>query len=56
MPALTDGHFPLATCSVSRAIVCGLSMGGYVAFSMFRRHRPLVEALILAIEEAGGLS
>jgi pimeloyl-ACP methyl ester carboxylesterase len=42
----------LHVLGVSRAIVCGLSMGGYIAFSMFRRHRPLVEALILTSTRA----
>jgi 3-oxoadipate enol-lactonase len=31
-----------------RAVVCGLSMGGYVAFSLWRRHRDRVGGLILA--------
>jgi 3-oxoadipate enol-lactonase len=30
------------------AVVCGLSMGGYVAFSLWRRHPGLVRALVLA--------
>jgi 3-oxoadipate enol-lactonase len=30
------------------AVVCGLSMGGYVAFSLWRRHPELVRALVLA--------
>jgi 3-oxoadipate enol-lactonase len=38
--------------NVGRAVVCGLSMGGYVAFSMFRRHRDLVRALILTSTRA----
>jgi 3-oxoadipate enol-lactonase len=29
-------------------VVCGLSMGGYVAFSLWRRHARLVRALVLA--------
>jgi pimeloyl-ACP methyl ester carboxylesterase len=33
---------------VDRAVVCGLSMGGYVAFSMWRRHRERISALALA--------
>ncbi len=33
---------------IDRAIICGLSMGGYVAFAMWRRHQPRVHALILA--------
>ena len=30
------------------AVVCGLSMGGYVAFELWRAARPRVEALVLA--------
>lgn len=33
---------------VERATLCGLSMGGYVAFAFWRRHRARVERLILA--------
>jgi 3-oxoadipate enol-lactonase len=33
---------------VDRAVVCGLSMGGYVAFSLWRRHRDRVAGLVLA--------
>lgn len=32
----------------ARAVVCGLSMGGYVAFSLWRRHRDRVAGLVLA--------
>jgi pimeloyl-ACP methyl ester carboxylesterase/acyl-CoA thioesterase FadM len=32
---------------VDRAVVCGLSMGGYVAFELLRRHRARIGALIL---------
>jgi pimeloyl-ACP methyl ester carboxylesterase len=38
----------LRALGISRAVVCGLSMGGYVAFAMLRRHRVLVRALVLA--------
>jgi 3-oxoadipate enol-lactonase len=31
-----------------RAVVCGLSLGGYVAFSMWRRHRDRIAGLVLA--------
>lgn len=34
--------------AVARAAVVGLSMGGYIAFSMVRRHRSRVSALVLA--------
>lgn len=33
---------------VGRAAVAGISMGGYVAFAMWRRHRPRIERLFLA--------
>lgn len=33
---------------IRQAVICGLSMGGYVAFSLFRRHRSRVRALVLA--------
>lgn len=33
---------------IARAVVCGLSMGGYIAFSMLRRHRDRIRGLILA--------
>ncbi len=38
---------------VDRAIVCGLSMGGYVAFDMLRRHPGRIQGLILANTRAG---
>ena len=38
----------LDRAGVERAVVCGLSMGGYVAFSMWRRHRPRIAGLVLA--------
>jgi 3-oxoadipate enol-lactonase len=38
----------LDALGLARAVVCGLSMGGYIAFSMLRRHRDRVRALILA--------
>ena len=43
----------LQAAGVDRAIVCGLSMGGYVALSMWRHHRPMVAGLILANTRAG---
>lgn len=33
---------------IGRAAVAGMSMGGYVAFAMWRRHRQRVERLLLA--------
>jgi pimeloyl-ACP methyl ester carboxylesterase len=36
-----------------RAVIAGLSMGGYVAFAFWRRHRDRVRALVLADTKAG---
>jgi 3-oxoadipate enol-lactonase len=38
----------LSTLGISSVVVCGLSMGGYVAFSLVRRHPALVRALVLS--------
>ncbi|HEX2050639.1 MAG TPA: alpha/beta fold hydrolase [Actinomycetota bacterium] len=35
------------------AVVCGVSMGGYVALALWRRHRARVAALVLADTRAG---
>lgn len=43
----------LAVLGVERAVVCGLSMGGYVAMAMLRRHRSLLRGLILSSTRAG---
>lgn len=37
---------------IERAMICGLSMGGYIAFSMWRRHRARVHSLVLADTKA----
>src|SRR5574341_2322309 len=37
---------------IQHAVICGLSMGGYVAFSMWRRHRARVHSLVLADTKA----
>lgn len=42
----------LGQLGVERAVICGLSMGGYVALAMLRRHRPLVRGLILTSTRA----
>lgn len=39
---------------IDRAVVCGLSMGGYVALALWRRHRARVRGLILMDTRAGG--
>lgn len=38
---------------VSKAVVCGCSMGGYAAFAMVRRHADRVRGLVLADTRAG---
>jgi len=43
----------LRSLGIDRAVVAGLSMGGYVAFALWRRHRSLVRALVLADTKAG---
>lgn len=47
MAALLDGH------GIERAVVCGLSMGGYISFAFWRRHGDRVRALVLADTRAG---
>ncbi|MEP7000315.1 MAG: alpha/beta fold hydrolase, partial [bacterium] len=42
----------LAMLGIDRAVVCGLSMGGYVALAMLRRHRSLLRGLILTSTRA----
>ena len=43
----------LDSLRIERAVVCGLSMGGYVALAFWRRHRARVRALILMDTRAG---
>jgi 3-oxoadipate enol-lactonase len=43
----------LNAAGVDRAVVCGLSMGGYVAFELWRRARELFAGLVLANTRAG---
>jgi 3-oxoadipate enol-lactonase len=42
-----------AAAGVDRVVVCGLSMGGYVAFELWRRSRERVIGLVLANTRAG---
>jgi pimeloyl-ACP methyl ester carboxylesterase len=42
----------LDRAGVDRAVVCGLSLGGYVAFSLWRRHRERLAGLVLANTKA----
>jgi YbgC/YbaW family acyl-CoA thioester hydrolase len=37
----------LEKLDVEEAVICGLSMGGYVALELMRRHRAMVRALVL---------
>ena len=41
---------------IEQAVVCGLSMGGYIAFELWRRHRTRIRALVLANTRAGAES
>ena len=43
----------LDALQIQRAVVVGLSMGGYVAFAMWRRHRERIRGLVLADTRAG---
>jgi len=51
-PTMNDYADALAAeldrAGVGRAVVVGLSMGGYVAFAMWRRHRDRISGLLLA--------
>ena len=42
----------IGVLGVDRVVVCGVSMGGYVALSMLRRHASLLRALILTSTRA----
>jgi pimeloyl-ACP methyl ester carboxylesterase len=43
----------LAALGISKAVVCGLSMGGYVALALARKHPDALAGLILADTRAG---
>src|SRR5688500_2547248 len=43
----------LDALQIDRAVIAGLSVGGYVAFALWRRYRQRVRALILADTRAG---
>ena len=43
----------LDTLQIERAVIAGLSLGGYVSFAFWRRHRERVRALVLADTRAG---
>lgn len=48
-----DAARAIAHCGGGPAVVVGLSMGGRIALDLFRRHRTLVRALVLADTSAG---
>ena len=48
-----DAAALLDSLGAGPAIVAGLSMGGYIAFAFWRRHRAKVRALVLADTRAG---
>src|SRR5688500_17186984 len=48
-----DGVALLDHLGVSRAAVCGLSMGGYAALALVRRNPDRLKALVLADTRAG---
>ena len=43
----------LDSLHIERAVIAGLSMGGYIAFAFWRRHRARVRGLVLADTRAG---
>jgi pimeloyl-ACP methyl ester carboxylesterase len=54
MDAIADaGVAALDAEDVDGAVVCGLSMGGYAALALWRRHRSRVRGLVLANTRAG---
>ncbi len=54
MDAAADAAVEAAVgMGLDRMVVCGLSMGGYVAFAVWRRHRDRVAGLVLANTRAG---
>ena len=54
MDAAAEAAFGAAErAGLGRMVVCGLSMGGYVAFSLWRAHGNRVAGLILANTRAG---
>lgn len=44
----------LDTLQIERAVIVGLSLGGYVSFALWRQHRDRVRAFVLADTRAGG--
>ncbi|MCC6421284.1 MAG: alpha/beta fold hydrolase [Gemmataceae bacterium] len=54
MDSAADAAFAaMQEAGVDRAVVCGLSMGGYVALAFWRRHPEAVAGLVLANTRSG---
>jgi pimeloyl-ACP methyl ester carboxylesterase len=51
--AAEEAAAALADAGLDRVVVCGLSMGGYVAFAFRRRHPERVAGLVLANTKSG---
>jgi len=51
--AADEAEAALRGTGIDQVVVCGLSMGGYVAFSFLRRHPERVVGLVLANTKAG---
>lgn len=52
--AADEAEAALQGTGIDQVVVCGLSMGGYVAFAFLRRHPERVAGLVLANTKAGG--
>lgn len=54
MPRFADDMIVLLDrLGIERTVVCGLSMGGYIAFEMWRHHPDRIRALVLCDTRAG---
>ncbi len=54
MEAIADAGVEAARAAgLDRVIVCGLSMGGYAALALWRKHRQFVVGMVLANTRAG---
>lgn len=51
--AAEEAEAAVADAGIDRVVVCGLSMGGYVAFAFWRRHPERVAGLVLANTKSG---
>lgn len=54
MEAMADAGLEAARAAgLDRVLVCGLSMGGYAALALWRKHRRMVVGMVLANTRAG---